>query len=318
MKRFYIETFGCQMNAHDSEKVIGTLMARGLSAGRDARKKRSWSSTTPAASATRPSRRSSTAWTSSSGNGKGKTFARARLRGAAGRREDFREGAARQPGVRLGQLQQAAGDAGAARSRQPARHRPEPRHRRHVRDAADAPRQSAPRLHHDHRRLRQVVRLLRGAVHARAGAQPHRANRSSREARELAGHGLHRDPVARPEREQLSRSVARRLGFRHAAATTSGRCRASAACASPPRIRAISARRLSTPSTRIRRSATTCTCRCSPARPRVLDRMQRLYTRDEYMQRIEWMKQSPRDIAITTDIIVGFPGRDGRGFRRRR
>ena len=28
-KTFYIETFGCQMNAHDSEKVIGTLIARG-------------------------------------------------------------------------------------------------------------------------------------------------------------------------------------------------------------------------------------------------------------------------------------------------
>ena len=40
----------------------------------------------------------------------------------------------------------------------------------------------------------------------------------------------------------------------------------------------------------------------------VLRRMQRLYTRDDYMRRIEWMKSSPRDIAITTDIIVGFPG----------
>src|ERR1700676_3640735 len=29
MKTFYIETFGCQMNAHDSEKVIGTLLAEG-------------------------------------------------------------------------------------------------------------------------------------------------------------------------------------------------------------------------------------------------------------------------------------------------
>src|SRR5262245_54271238 len=28
-KTFYIETFGCQMNAHDSEKVIGTLLAKG-------------------------------------------------------------------------------------------------------------------------------------------------------------------------------------------------------------------------------------------------------------------------------------------------
>lgn len=31
MKKFYIETFGCQMNAHDSEKVIGTLVSRGYS-----------------------------------------------------------------------------------------------------------------------------------------------------------------------------------------------------------------------------------------------------------------------------------------------
>ena len=30
-KTFYIETFGCQMNVHDSEKVIGTLMAQGYS-----------------------------------------------------------------------------------------------------------------------------------------------------------------------------------------------------------------------------------------------------------------------------------------------
>ena len=40
----------------------------------------------------------------------------------------------------------------------------------------------------------------------------------------------------------------------------------------------------------------------------VLSRMQRLYTRDEYMRRIEWLKSSPRPIALTTDIIVGFPG----------
>src|SRR5437764_11196099 len=28
-KTFYIETFGCQMNVHDSEKVIGTLLQQG-------------------------------------------------------------------------------------------------------------------------------------------------------------------------------------------------------------------------------------------------------------------------------------------------
>ncbi|MDQ6758427.1 MAG: tRNA (N6-isopentenyl adenosine(37)-C2)-methylthiotransferase MiaB [Acidobacteriota bacterium] len=40
----------------------------------------------------------------------------------------------------------------------------------------------------------------------------------------------------------------------------------------------------------------------------VLARMDRLYTRDQYMRRIEWMKSARRDISITTDIIVGFPG----------
>jgi tRNA-2-methylthio-N6-dimethylallyladenosine synthase len=41
---------------------------------------------------------------------------------------------------------------------------------------------------------------------------------------------------------------------------------------------------------------------------RVLESMQRLYTRDQYMRRIEWMKAAQRPIAISTDIIVGFPG----------
>jgi len=40
----------------------------------------------------------------------------------------------------------------------------------------------------------------------------------------------------------------------------------------------------------------------------VLERMQRLYTRDDYLRRIEWIKKARRNIAITTDIIVGFPG----------
>jgi tRNA-2-methylthio-N6-dimethylallyladenosine synthase len=41
---------------------------------------------------------------------------------------------------------------------------------------------------------------------------------------------------------------------------------------------------------------------------RVLDAMQRLYTRDEYLERISWIKAAKRNIALTTDIIVGFPG----------
>ncbi len=41
---------------------------------------------------------------------------------------------------------------------------------------------------------------------------------------------------------------------------------------------------------------------------RVLDAMQRLYTREQYLERISWMKAAKREISITTDIIVGFPG----------
>ncbi|MGE5488564.1 MAG: tRNA (N6-isopentenyl adenosine(37)-C2)-methylthiotransferase MiaB [bacterium] len=48
---------------------------------------------------------------------------------------------------------------------------------------------------------------------------------------------------------------------------------------------------------------------------RVLARMQRLYTREEYMQRIEWLKASPRSIAISTDIITGFCGETEEDFR---
>jgi tRNA-2-methylthio-N6-dimethylallyladenosine synthase len=40
----------------------------------------------------------------------------------------------------------------------------------------------------------------------------------------------------------------------------------------------------------------------------VLKAMQREYTRDWYLERIKWIKAAKRDISMTTDIIVGFPG----------
>jgi tRNA-2-methylthio-N6-dimethylallyladenosine synthase len=41
---------------------------------------------------------------------------------------------------------------------------------------------------------------------------------------------------------------------------------------------------------------------------RVLDAMQRLYSREQYLERIAWMKSAQREISLTTDVIVGFPG----------
>ena len=49
---------------------------------------------------------------------------------------------------------------------------------------------------------------------------------------------------------------------------------------------------------------------------RVLSKMDRLYTRDEYMERIAWMKNARRPIAITTDIIIGFPGETDADFEQ--
>jgi tRNA-2-methylthio-N6-dimethylallyladenosine synthase len=46
----------------------------------------------------------------------------------------------------------------------------------------------------------------------------------------------------------------------------------------------------------------------------VLERMDRLYTRDEYMRRIDWLKTARRAYAISTDIIVGFPGETEKDF----
>jgi tRNA-2-methylthio-N6-dimethylallyladenosine synthase len=49
---------------------------------------------------------------------------------------------------------------------------------------------------------------------------------------------------------------------------------------------------------------------------RMLAAMDRLYTRDDYMRRIEWIKTARRKYSITTDIIVGFPGETEEDFQQ--
>ncbi len=48
----------------------------------------------------------------------------------------------------------------------------------------------------------------------------------------------------------------------------------------------------------------------------VLARMQRQYDRERYMECISWMKNARRDIAITTDMILGFPGETDEDFEQ--
>jgi tRNA-2-methylthio-N6-dimethylallyladenosine synthase len=49
---------------------------------------------------------------------------------------------------------------------------------------------------------------------------------------------------------------------------------------------------------------------------RVLGLMQREYTRDWYLERIAWIRAARRPISMTTDIIVGFPGETDEDFEQ--
>src|SRR5580693_3676009 len=49
---------------------------------------------------------------------------------------------------------------------------------------------------------------------------------------------------------------------------------------------------------------------------KVLAGMQREYSREEYLQRIEWIKAAHRPISITTDMIAGFPGETEEDFEQ--
>jgi tRNA-2-methylthio-N6-dimethylallyladenosine synthase len=48
----------------------------------------------------------------------------------------------------------------------------------------------------------------------------------------------------------------------------------------------------------------------------VLRRMLRDYTREDYLERIAWIRAATRPISITTDIIVGFPGETDADFEQ--
>jgi tRNA-2-methylthio-N6-dimethylallyladenosine synthase len=47
---------------------------------------------------------------------------------------------------------------------------------------------------------------------------------------------------------------------------------------------------------------------------RLLEKMSRLYTREQYLERIGWVKAARRELSLTTDMIVGFPGETEEDF----
>ena len=82
----------------------------------------------------------------------------------------------------------------------------------------------------------------------------------------------------------------------------------SSGSASRARIRRTSASRSSARWPSAPPSVSTRTCRRSPARLAVLKAMRRTYTRERYLALASRLREAVPDLALTTDLIVGFPG----------
>jgi tRNA-2-methylthio-N6-dimethylallyladenosine synthase len=49
---------------------------------------------------------------------------------------------------------------------------------------------------------------------------------------------------------------------------------------------------------------------------RVLQAMSREYTREMYLEKVSWIRSAKREMALTTDVIVGFPGETAEEFEQ--
>ncbi len=314
MKKFYIETFGCQMNAHDSEKVVGALVSRGYSQVETPEAADYVFYNTCSIRDKAEQKVFSRLQQFKRDAGKGKRFA---VLGCVAQQEGEKI-FERAPHVSL-----VAGSASYGRLPE-LLVKLEAGDRRvtglslDTEDAFETPLTRRDNPHRAYITIIEgcdkscaycVVPFTRGPERSRLSASV------MREAQELAGAGYseiqllgqnvnsYRDPSpAGWNFATLLRHVAQVPGIRRVRFTTSH-----------PRdfgqdiVDAINDHEA------------LCNQVHLPVQSgsnRVLDRMQRLYTRDEYLRRIDWLKRSPRNIALSTDIIVGFPGETEDDFQQ--
>jgi len=305
MKKFYIETFGCQMNVHDSEKVIGTLASRGYEQV-ESPEQADLVLYNTCSIRDKAEQKVFSRLQDFKRNGKGKTFG---VLGCVAQQEGEKI-FDRAPHVSLvcgsasyNLLPQLMTQLEAGGRRVTGLSL----------DTEDTFETPVTRRDNPHR---AYITIIEGCDKSCAYCVvpftrgPERSAHSAnilREARELADLGYteiqllgqnvnsYQDPSpAGLNFAQLLREVARTPGLRRVRFTTSH-----------PRdfTREIV--------DAIDENPVLCNFVHLPVQSgssAMLRAMQRLYTRDDYMRRIEWMKQSPRNIALSTDIIVGFPG----------
>lgn len=313
MKRFYLETFGCQMNVHDSEKVAGTLIARGYER------------------VDRPEEADIILYNTCSIRNKAeqKVYSRLQqLRRLAGEKRFGVLGCvAQQEGLRiferLPHVNLVCGSASY-------RHLPElldqlEQGQQRVAGLAIEPNETfdTPYVQRDEP-FRAFVTIIEGCNKActycvvpfTRGPERSRTSQSvMEEIRRLVDQGFtevtllgqnvtsYQDPSpARWDFATLLARVAEVPGIRRVRFTTSH-----------PRdftrdiVEVIDSH------------PTVCDHVHLPVQSgstRVLQRMKRLYTREEYLERIAWLRSARRPIAISTDIIVGFPGETEADFEQ--
>ena len=134
------------------------------------------------------------------------------------------------------------------------------------------------------------------------------------EVREAAASGRTRSAAARADRQPLRR--ARRPGLRlHRPARSHPRgARASSASASRARTRGISPPRFLDAMERLPKICRHLHLPVQSGSTRVLEAMRRRYTRESYLDLVARIRAALPDVALSTDMIVGFPGETDADF----